>query len=163
LSGRYRSALEDDIDSPSQLRAWLHANDLAPVRKVTDEDVAAVASTREALHRMAVAAVRGEAPTRTDVRQLDAVLQTDHGLRITPTAQGVRVNRPASVAEALARLAREAATDLAGSDRGQLRACGDDTCAGIFLDSTGRRRWCSDQQCGNRMRVRAHRARAETR
>jgi predicted RNA-binding Zn ribbon-like protein len=63
------------------------------------------------------------------------------------------------VSEALARLARQSIDDLTGPTRGRLRACGDDTCAGIFLDDTGRRRWCADERCGVRARVRAHRAR----
>ena len=34
------------------------------------------------------------------------------------------------------------------------RTCDDETCAGIFIDHSGRRRWCSDERCGVRARVR---------
>ncbi len=161
LEGRYRSVQRDQVATPAAVRAWLRANGLEPTGGVTGADVEAVGTVREALHRLAVAAVRRTAPARADVRTLDEALRADPGLRLSAGPDGVRVRRPASVAEALGRMAREAAGDLAEGGRGQLRACGDDTCSGIFLDLTGRRLWCSDQRCGNRMRVRAHRARAE--
>jgi predicted RNA-binding Zn ribbon-like protein len=65
-----------------------------------------------------------------------------------------------TAAEALARVARAAVQDLSGPTGTHLRPCGDDACSGIFVDYTGRRHWCSDERCGNRARVRAHRARA---
>ena len=159
LAGRYRDLQVDSIDSAEALRAWLRENDLEPVGPVTTEDVAHAAETREGLHRLAVAAVRGEAPAAPDVRRINAALEQDLGLQVSRGADGLRARRPRSVDDALARLARQAALDLSGHGHGTLRACGDDTCSGIFLDTTGRRRWCTDLSCGNRLRVRAHRDR----
>jgi predicted RNA-binding Zn ribbon-like protein len=70
-----------------------------------------------------------------------------------------RADRPADTSAALARIARQAADQLTAADPPRLRACGDDSCAGIFVDESGRRRWCNDTRCGSRARVRAHRAR----
>jgi predicted RNA-binding Zn ribbon-like protein len=55
------------------------------------------------------------------------------------------------------------AADLLTS--GQLvhvRSCADARCRWLFLDSspTGRRRWCSMKECGNRAKVRRHYRRA---
>jgi predicted RNA-binding Zn ribbon-like protein len=158
VSGRYRTTLRDDIDTTTSLRAWLRLNDLEPTGAVTAADVTATRDDREALHRLATARVRGEPLPAADVRRLNTRLGADDGIRLTGDR---RLRRPATVGQALARLAREAARDLAGHGPGVLRACGDDTCASLFLDTTGRRRWCSDLSCGNRARVRAHRARAE--
>jgi predicted RNA-binding Zn ribbon-like protein len=160
LAGRYREVKTDDIATTEALRAWLRENDLDPGAPVTSEDVAHTSETRESLHRLAVATVKGDPPAAADVRRINAVLAHDHGLQLSRSAAGLRPRRPRSVDDALARLARQAALDLSGHGTGTLRACGDDTCSGIFLDTTGRRRWCTDLSCGNRLRVRAHRGRA---
>ena len=160
VAGRYRTERLDDLETPEALRAWLRENDLEPSTTVTAEDVVRTAETREALHRLAVAAVRGDTPAAADVRRINAVLADDLGLQVSRGAGGLRPRRPRSVDDALARLTRQAAVDLSGQGHGTLRACGDDTCSGIFLDTTGRRRWCTDLSCGNRLRVRAHRDRA---
>ncbi|HEU5266619.1 MAG TPA: CGNR zinc finger domain-containing protein [Jatrophihabitans sp.] len=159
--GRYRAVQHDTISSPHALRAWLRSKDIEPTGRVGVDDVGYVAEARETMHRLAVAGVTGHSPAAGDVRHLDRLLAADAALRLTGGATSVRVRRPVTVAQAVGRLAREAVGDLAGRGPGTLRACGDDTCSGIFLDTTGRRRWCSDERCGNRMRVRAHRARAE--
>jgi len=160
LSGRYRDEQHDGIDTPETLRAWLREFDLEPATAVTPEDVAEATTTREVLHRLAVAAVKGVRPAAADVRRLNEVLEREQGLRVSVAETGLRPRRPASASDALARLARQAVVDLSGRGPGTLRACGDDTCSSIFLDHTGRRRWCTDLSCGNRMRVRAHRGRA---
>jgi len=160
LAGRYRDERVDAIDTADRLRAWLREFDLEPVGAVTAEDVAHAAQTREALHRLAVSAVKGARPAPADVRHLNAALARDEGLQVASGEAGVRPRRPGSVDDAFARLARQAVVDLSGQGAGKLRACGDDTCSGIFLDHTGRRRWCTDLSCGNRTRVRAHRRRA---
>ncbi|GAA4165213.1 CGNR zinc finger domain-containing protein [Gryllotalpicola daejeonensis] len=166
--GRYRTAdrHRDRISSAAALGEWLAANGLAPARAVGAADVERFAQVREALHRVAVAVVGGAgaragvaAVGAGDVRVIGDALAADSGLRVARGADGLLVRRPATAQEALARLTRAAVEDLTGPRRAQLRACGDDTCAGIFFDPTGRRRWCTDQSCGNRLRVRAHRAR----
>jgi len=59
------------------------------------------------------------------------------------------------------------AADLLVSGRAsQVRSCGDPRCRWLFLDPSpsGRRRWCSMQECGNRNKVRRfHRARTSKR
>ena len=159
LSGRYRDEQVDDIGTAEGLRAWLREFDLEPAGAVTAEDVEHAAQTREALHRLAVAAVRNVRPSAADVRRINDALERDEGLQVAAARTGLRPRRPGSVADAVARLARQAVVDLGGRGAGTLRACGDDTCSSIFLDHTGRRRWCTDLSCGNRSRVRAHRQR----
>jgi len=160
LAGRYRDAQVDDIGTAESLRAWLREFDLEPAGAVTAGDVARAAETRETLHRLAVAAVKGDRPPPSDVRRLNAVLEREEGLQVSGGDAGLRPRRPSSADQSLARLARQAVADLSGRGTGTLRACGDDTCSSIFLDLTGRRRWCTDLSCGNRNRVRAHRRRS---
>ncbi|WP_162940222.1 CGNR zinc finger domain-containing protein [Gryllotalpicola protaetiae] len=159
--GRYREAVRhaDRISAPDTLLAWLAANDLEPTSAVTPDDVELFGAVREALHRAAVSALHHEPASAEDIRILSGALGADRGVRIERAAAGLSLARPDTAREALGRLTRAAVEDLAGPRSEQLHACGDDTCAGIFFDPTGRRRWCTDQSCGNRLRVRAHRNR----
>jgi predicted RNA-binding Zn ribbon-like protein len=160
VNGRYRPVRIDAIETPAALRAWLRANSMEPRSAVTEADVQQFQAAREAMHHVAAAAVRGESMASADVRLLAQALRGDRALSLRKHLAGLAVGRPETAAEALGRIARSAVQDLSDSHRPQLRACGDDTCSGIFLDPTGRRRWCSDERCGNRMRVAAHRARS---
>jgi predicted RNA-binding Zn ribbon-like protein len=157
LAGRYRDEQDDAIGTTGELRAWLRTNGLEPRSTVGASDVDRAAELRECLHRLAVGRVVGRTPAASDVRLLNRVLEGDQGVQIA--GPDLHPRRPATVDDALARLARQAVQDLSGHGAGRLRACGDDTCSSIFLDTTGRRRWCTDLSCGNRARVRAHRRR----
>jgi predicted RNA-binding Zn ribbon-like protein len=161
--GRYRPEQVEMLTGPATLRAWLAEHLLEPVATVTAADVEATRELRECLHRLASATLAGDRPATADVSMLQERLATDRPLRVRRTGSDLQVSRPPDVSVALGRLARQAALDLTGPRRGQLHACGDDTCSGIFLDTTGRRRWCSDERCGVRSRVRAHRAREKAR
>lgn len=159
LRHRYRDDPCDDLGTPERLRAWLASVGLEPVEEVDERDRAAAIETREALHRVTSATVRGAAPDPADVEIVSKALAYDSAPRLEAGAAGLRLGRPATAKEALARLVRDAITLLTSDDVRMLRFCGDDTCSGIFIDHTGRRKWCLDLSCGNRARVRAHRAR----
>jgi predicted RNA-binding Zn ribbon-like protein len=159
--GRYRRRQVELLPDAATLKVWLAEHGLEPVAAVRVADLESTRALRESLHRAAVATLSGRPPASADVKLLRTALGADQPLRVRRTAHGLEVGRPADVAEALARLARQAAADLTGPNRHRLHACDDDTCAGIFLDHSGRRRWCSDERCGVRARVRAHRARAQ--
>lgn len=160
LVGRYTDVPQDLVDTPGRLRAWLTEWGLAPAGPVTEDDVARARALRDALHGLAKASALGQAPASGDVRAVDASLVDDVPVSLRRRGATVVPSRPGTTRQALARLARQAADDLTGPEPVRLRACGDDECSGIFLDPTGRRRWCSDERCGVKARVRAHRARA---
>jgi predicted RNA-binding Zn ribbon-like protein len=160
LVGRYEDVPLDLVDAPDRLRAWLTQWGLAPTGAVTADDVEAARTVREALHGLARAAAAGTAPSRHDVRVVDQCLSHDAPVRLRSGHDGLAPRRPRTTNEALARLARQAVDDLSGPNAARLRTCGDEECSGIFVDPTGRRRWCSDERCGVKARVRAHRARA---
>lgn len=159
LLGRYRDTQTDQLSDSRALRDWVAQHDLTPAEAPTDRDLMRAREVREALHAAAVAALQGKSPDAQAHRVIESVLRADRPLALRRTAEGLRAVRPANTEEALARLAREAVTTLIGPERESLHACGDDTCSGVFIDRVGKRRWCSDERCGNRARVRAHRAR----
>jgi predicted RNA-binding Zn ribbon-like protein len=163
LVDRYGEVPHDLVETPARLRAWLTAWDLAPTGPVTDDDVIHAQRLREALHGLAKATATDETPAPRDIRVVDETLADDAPPGLRRTGRTVAASRPGTTRQALARLARQAVDDVTGPNRSRLRACGDDECSGIFVDPTGRRRWCSDERCGVKARVRAHRARAKER
>jgi predicted RNA-binding Zn ribbon-like protein len=68
----------------------------------------------------------------------------------------------ARVSQALSAMARESVELFDVSERGRIRECAADDCQLVFYDESrsNNRRWCSMQRCGNRAKVRAHRAAA---
>ncbi|MDN5795707.1 MAG: ABATE domain-containing protein [Intrasporangium sp.] len=164
LRGRFREPARqtDLIEDPRALQSWLAARGLGPRRTPTAEDVIAAQRLRETVHVLARALATGQPLDPVLVRRLNQILRAagPAGLLLRLDSGGSLVaSRPADASEALARIARQAAADLTGPRAGRLRTCGDETCSGVFFDDTGRRRWCSDEGCGVRVRVRAHRAR----
>jgi predicted RNA-binding Zn ribbon-like protein len=159
LVDRYGDHPHDLVATPARLREWLTEWRLAPAGAVTDQDVADARALREALHGLARAVATDTIPSSADVRVLNGALARAQPVELRRSGTTISAARPATTEQALARLARQAVDDLTGPNRPRLRACGDDECSGIFLDPTGRRRWCSDERCGVKARVRAHRAR----
>jgi len=53
-------------------------------------------------------------------------------------------------------LAREAGELLAATELRHVRACPGSACGWLFLDRSGRRRWCTMEVCGNRAKARRH-------
>ncbi|MGW1341678.1 CGNR zinc finger domain-containing protein [Kribbella sp. NPDC002412] len=136
---------------------WLDRVELRPVRKVTAEDLASAYELRELLRPIALATVDGVRPDATQVKALERLVG-DEPMRVKVTGRLVR-SRPATAAEALGRIARQAIDQLTGPEREFLSACPEHDCRGVFSDPSGRRRWCPNPTCATRGRVRAHRAR----
>ena len=100
---------------------------------------AADAVPADALHRLNAAPA--DAPA---IRQL-----AWDGSAVTAT-----VRRNGASAEKLAAVLAEAAIDLLTDPAiGKLRRCEADDCVLLFLPAHPRRRWCSPDRCGNRVRV----------
>ncbi|MFI0134711.1 CGNR zinc finger domain-containing protein [Streptomyces luteogriseus] len=83
--------------------------------------------------------------------------------RIAP--DGTRAWAPgATGTQLLATVARDAIDLFTGPHADRVRECGAHNCHLLFVDTSrpGRRRWCAMEHCGNREKVRAHRARHAT-
>jgi predicted RNA-binding Zn ribbon-like protein len=157
--GRLRDHQEDLLPDGPSLTEFLAAHGLAPARRVTASDARRAQVLREAMYAVTSAEYDGRPCPTADLRIVDEALQHGAPMHVGRSAGTLRARPPADVDEALARIVAELVSDLTGPRRAQLRSCGDDTCSGFFLDVSGRRRWCSSERCGTRMRVRAHRAR----
>ncbi|WP_233265505.1 CGNR zinc finger domain-containing protein [Leifsonia sp. AG29] len=150
-------------DSPPELMAaWLvdrfpEIASAPGAHELRDGDI-----LRAAIARLAAHASRGEplAPEDVDVVNLFAAMPD-----IPPVLAGGSRQAGRSAArpqQALGSIARDAVRVFGPDIEGRIRECDADDCELVYLDTSrsGTRRWCSMQRCGNRAKVRAHRARA---
>ncbi len=120
---------------------------------------------RGAIFRLFSGAVAGRPPDAADVTVVNDVLARSTGhLRLASTGERFvleTVEPDEAFDRVLAPIARSAAELLASEGLGSVRECPARPCEWLFMDTTknGSRRWCDVRTCGNRMRVRRHRAR----
>ncbi|QHC57077.1 hypothetical protein GSU10_12170 [Rathayibacter tanaceti] len=156
-----RDAVEQ-FDSDASLASWLAERFDAVGPESRDARLDDALMLRAAVARLAEASA---AATPLDPRDIDVVNLVAAMPDIPPALSGGsrqagRLN--AAGRQALATIAREAVELLGSPAAGRLRRCAAAECRMLYLDTSraGSRRWCSMQRCGNRAKVRAHRARA---
>lgn len=83
-----------------------------------------------------------------------------HGV-LVPDGDGARwqLRRSAGIAQPVLAVARAAESFLVDANLAEVKACPGAGCGWLFVDSSGRRRWCSMADCGNRAKVAAFAAR----
>lgn len=147
------------LSTLGRFNEWLAAEGLSPRQAPTDEDLVRARHLRDVLRSLGLAVAGGRHPGKMELQQLNRALADDEPRQlITGPAGTLALAAPATPAAALGYIARRAAETL-GDPNAHLGACEDHDCAMLFVDPTGRRRWCSAQLCGVKHRVRAHRAR----
>jgi predicted RNA-binding Zn ribbon-like protein len=160
VGAAYGPAPVERLRTPGLLGAWLAGQRLAPVAAPGDADLDLARRLREALRGLGLAAAAGEPGPAAARGAVNDFLAADRPLRLDAAADGaLALAPPASTGEALARLARQAAADLASPAAARLRTCAEPECRALFFDAGGRRRWCAADTCGVRNRVRAFRQR----
>jgi predicted RNA-binding Zn ribbon-like protein len=150
-----------DLDA---LRNWLERHALAPEADPTAADLAAVRQIRAALRELAVARVEGRTPHPSAFDTVNAALARAakaprHIVVPDPIEPGLLRRQVPDVDAALTLVIEQAIDTMSSAEAAYLRECEEASCRELFLDSTGRRRWCSTPACGIRARVRAYRAR----
>ncbi|MFJ4092284.1 CGNR zinc finger domain-containing protein [Kitasatospora sp. NPDC089913] len=164
--GRY--ARYEILHRPSDLLEWLGQSrlGLSPGSvRISDGQLAAVRTLRDALWRLAAArASGGPAPAGpADHAVLNrAAARPPLAPQIAPDGTAAPP-LPGDGDQLASTLARDAIALLTGPHADRIRECGADDCQLLFVDTSrpGRRRWCSMERCGNRHKVRALRARRE--
>jgi predicted RNA-binding Zn ribbon-like protein len=159
---RWRRSFER-LRTTDDLARWLAGCGLVSSRpRVTAGDLAAARELREAIFRIARAAMDRRPAPRADVATVNAwAARPDLPPRFERLGGGVAVAAPATVPAALATIARDAVDLFGGPLAARVRECAAPDCSGLFLDASrgGRRRWCSMAACGNRQKVAAYRRR----
>jgi predicted RNA-binding Zn ribbon-like protein len=156
VGSAYGPAPVERLTDPALLREWLAGRGMAPEAEPTDADLRQTRALREALRALALATVHPAPWQGEDVALVNDALADDVPVALSA---GKSVYPPATTREALARVAREAAGHLTGPVATALHRCADPVCAAMFIDHSGRRRWCDPDVCGVRNRMRAYRQR----
>ena len=149
---------DEVLNDPDDLRRWGMRLGLGDAGKPDDEELRRALAVRAALHRTFAAIAHDDDPAPADLRSLAAqhaeatgaarILRTDGGAyRLRWPRREARRVRYAVVADAVALL-----TDTDRLDR--VRHCPGHDCGWLFLDLSGRRRWCSMDTCGSRAKMR---------
>ena len=146
------------------LGSWLEHHALTPEAEPTAADLAAVRQIRAALRELAAARVEGRTPHPAAFDTVNAALARSakaprHIVVPDPIEPGYVRRRVPDVDAALTLIIEQAIDAMSSTEAAYLRECEEASCRELFLDSTGRRRWCSTPACGIRARVRAYRAR----
>ncbi|MFC8828176.1 CGNR zinc finger domain-containing protein [Streptomyces sp. NPDC057137] len=161
LAGTVRSrrdAPDDALAAPGDLERWVAECDELPDRVSADlATFESALSLREAIYRLALDRVldRPFDPGGLDIVNdtaagpVPAIRLGDGGLRMTGDLPAV-----------LSHLARSGIAVLA-DPHACLKECGRPSCTRIYLDRSrgARRTWCGMDECGNRVKAAAYRAR----
>jgi len=148
------------LHDAARLAEWLHHElGSAPGLPVTDDDLARAKEVRATLRSLAVSALDDTAPDPEAVDDANRALAGYRAATVYVEDGRLRHTPPQSVEQAMSWLIRQAMVALTGEEAATLRMCAEPVCGGIFLDPTGRRRWCPSGRCGVKARVRAHRRR----
>ncbi|MFQ6392006.1 CGNR zinc finger domain-containing protein [Nocardia sp. KC 131] len=151
----------DLLDTPEQLAQWLalQADRLHGIahEPPTEADVIAVRAVRADTAATLAALLAGQRPPAAALRGLEKaqagaplIRELDwNGDAVVATG---RRHGPLG-ATAAAALAESAIDLLTDPSIGKLKRCEADDCVLLFLPTHPRRRWCSAQRCGNRVRV----------
>jgi predicted RNA-binding Zn ribbon-like protein len=148
----------EQLGGPDDLRRWIGGSGLlTDGPSVTDAELARARELREAVHRL----LRDRIDATTfDVDALAVVNDwaARPGRRIALGDDGEGAS--GDVAAVLADLARSAITVLADRDL-SVKECGRRDCTRIYVDRSrgARRTWCGMEECGNRVKAAAYRAR----
>ncbi|WP_018568300.1 CGNR zinc finger domain-containing protein [Streptomyces sp. PsTaAH-124] len=152
------------LHTPADLVTWAGRSRLADGLglTVTEDELERTRSVRDALFLLTADRAHGRPPRGA---HLDAVNEAAAApplvSRLTP--EGTRAwASGATGAQLLSTVARDAIDLFSGPFADRVRECGAHDCFLLFVDTSrpGRRRWCAMEHCGNREKVRAHRARA---
>jgi predicted RNA-binding Zn ribbon-like protein len=148
------------LHDAAALTAWLEGRFPGVHSPATDRDLTDGLALRAAIARSATAASRDEPPAADDVDVINLFAATPD---IPPSLAGGSRQAGRSRAragQALSSMAREAVELFTPERRERIRECAADDCAIVFYDESrsNNRRWCSMKRCGNRAKVRTHRA-----
>jgi predicted RNA-binding Zn ribbon-like protein len=141
-------------------RRWLLGKSLAVKSRFRD-----LTRTRELLRSIAQEIAAGEGLSPRDLRTMNKALRTPMYQSLKKTQQRCYVLEIVpprySWSWVRAELFRSLATMVAEGQQHRLKICPNSGCRWVFFDQThaNTRKWCSDLTCGNRDKVRRHRAR----
>ncbi|MDQ0578652.1 putative RNA-binding Zn ribbon-like protein [Streptomyces rishiriensis] len=148
------------LAEPEDFARWATAAEVVDrLEAVSQGDLVAARTLREAIYRLALAAAAGEPG---DPQDAAVIRRAAAHTPVRPALQALgEVERRGGVNEVLATVAASASDLLGGPGRLLIRHCTGEPCTRLFLDRSraGTRRWCSKRSCGSRINAAAYRRR----
>ncbi|MEW2485783.1 ABATE domain-containing protein [Streptomyces sp. NPDC048411] len=156
----------EKLHTPADLVRWAGESrlasgpDLADLA-VSDDELARAHELRAALWRLTTALAHGQAADPADIEVVNAVAAAPPLVPRIAAGSGREWAPGATGSALLSTVARDAVGLFTGPYAQRIRECGAHNCLLLFVDTSrpGKRRWCAMERCGNRQKVRAHRAR----
>lgn len=150
----------EQLHVPPDLGNWLGERIPSVDQSLTERELSDALGLRTAIAALTLSTLRGHQYAADDIDVLNlfaAMPDIPPALGGSSRQAGSRRVRPQQALSSLARDAVRIFTDVPE----RIRQCSADDCDLVYLDTSrsGNRRWCSMQRCGNRAKVRAHRAR----
>jgi len=158
LAGRAKEPAEL-LAEPGDLVRWFREARLVHSIILGEAELAAARELRETIHATVLAVVEDIVPSVEAVARINSAAAKPD-LRPQYVNGDVVLHAQNPLEAALSRIAADAINDLSPAMCGRLRRCPD--CKMLFRDNSrpGKRKWCSSASgCGNRAKVRRHRAR----
>ncbi len=154
------------VDTPEDLGRLLGVILDLPPLAADEADLASARRLRGAITRIAYDVAGGSLPpVHVDPRRPGDEELVNAAAAAAPLVPallpgGGRTVVAPTLTAALSTLARDAIDLFAGPLAARIRVCAAENCGLLLVDTTrsGARRWCSMEVCGNRAKVRAHRA-----
>lgn len=160
-----RSTPEELLATPADAARWaLEAGLLTSVPELSTADLRDLVALREVVYGLATAALAGRPWPARDLRALNAAA-AGAPPRVSLTAAGIRrAGDPAAIGAAVAVAAVELLGTVGGPGATAVRECALPECTRLFVDRSraGNRTWCGMEECGNRVKAAAYRARRGT-
>ena len=162
--GEGRYAVFETLHQPADLGEWLAEPPLSAVVTVpvTSSKLTAAKALRQAIWETAHDRAADRPLTVEAVAIINRAAAAP-ALAPELAADGTAAAwaAPVQATQALSTIAREMIELLSGPLAGRIRECSGDNCPLVFVDSSrpNARRWCAMERCGNRHKLRAHRAR----
>jgi predicted RNA-binding Zn ribbon-like protein len=148
---------DEVLKSPRDLAAWGRRVGMGRVAAASDDELAAALSLRHALHSVFAEIAVGGKPERAALALIASVHANGAAAgRLDPEDGAWRFHWPASDPRRVRfAVAADAVALLGDADRlARVRHCPGHNCGWLFLDASGRRRWCSMDTCGSRAKMR---------
>lgn len=151
---RRASEPEDVLAEPEAPARWLRDAGLteSPL-KLSEKEQRMLMALREAIWALADAAQRHQSLPSAEVDVINQAASHHLAMPVLDAAtSSVRFIADDPFRTALALIARDAINLLSTTARRKIKACAQDDCQMLFLDSSpsSRRRWCSMDRCGSR-------------
>ena len=148
---------DEVLNSPDDLRRWGIRLGLGDSKRPSRKELDSALELRDALHHAFAATARGDEPHRADLATI-----AEHHAEATSAAQLKARDGAYSLAwpqsdprRTRFAVAVDAVALLADTERlARIRHCPGHDCGWLFLDTSGRRRWCSMDTCGSRAKMR---------